>query len=882
MTDNSIGISPKYNYSSAIDFVYTSLAGRRKLSRTAFLCGAALAASLVLPGAAYADDAADSAGGAADQADDSVILVTGSRAGTTEFRSLSPISVVSAPALERTGEPDLRTALGALVPSYLAGQNSNGSSFSKPVRAAALRGLGGNHVLVLVNGRRRHGSSLLNNTGGSAGAPVDLSLIPASAISRVEVLSDGASAQYGSDAISGVINIILKEGGTGGNFGVQAGLFDDESIAKVGGLGHSGFTTILTGHQAFRIGDGGFINVSADYRNVRSSNLVGPIGAPTTNVRKIFALANDPRELTESRHRQLIEAVPFGDAANFAYNLEVPVSDGAQLYSFGTYSFSSLASTGTYRSENNPAHILGVAPDGGYVPTLTTRQRDFQLTAGLRGEGFLGFDWDASLSYSQNRARMHVNGVNASLGYDAVYKDFYVGQLKVSEVIGNFDIRRSLATGLFARPLDIAFGVEYRHNDFSQGVGEPDSYANGGFIYPVNYPSAILAGRPAGIGSPFMTGFTPEEAGKWDRSNWAAYADFTQALSSSLSVALAGRYERYSDFGGRLSGKLSARYELTPELAIRATVNNGFRAPLLAEQFTTKANQGPFNTGTQIIQLNAYNSIRVDNPAAIALGARPLKPETSLNYSLGLVAKPVPELSLSLDFFQIEINDRIGLTGRFNGTATNAAGLAIVEALRAAGVDPNVQIQYFTNIGDTRTRGVEFKASYAADLGTAGALNLTLASAYNRQKVTRTTPALPNLAAVGLVLLQAPAAYALEHGTPRLISRASADWTKDAWSLRLAGTYFSRTKSIDLTFPNDPRYDSGSKPAVIVDASIGYDLHENVTFTVGANNLLNKRPEDQPGIQVDRITTGYVTPAPVATPYARGGRFSYARLNFRW
>lgn len=861
---------------------------RDGLRRFTLLGSTALFGAVVWPVAAFAAETTEGLAAATavsetdDQASGEVILVTGSRSGTTEFRSLSPVSVVGAATLESTGEPDLRTALGAVVPSYLASQASNGFSFAKPVRQAALRGLGGNHVLVLVNGRRRHGTSLLNNTGGSAGAPVDLALIPATSIARIEVLSDGASAQYGSDAISGVINIILKGGGTGGSFSAQAGIYDDESIADVGGISDSGFTTVLNFHQGFDFGDGGFINLSADYRDVKTSNVVGPIGPPTTRVRTIYAVPGDPRELSESRYKQLTEATPFGEAANFGYNFELPLSDEIDFYAFGTFGVSSLGSTGTYRSENNPVHILGIAPDGGYVPTLTTEQRDYQATAGLRGDDLLGFDWDLSGSFAQNRARMYVNGINASLGPAARYRDIYIGQVQVSEGILNLDIRRPVETGLFAAPLDIALGVEYRHNDYSQGVGEYESYANGGYIYPADYPSPILAGTAAGVGSPFMMGFTPEEVGKWGRSNWAAYLDFSQEVSSNLSIGLAGRYEHYSDFGGSLSGKLSARYEIIPELALRATVNNGFRAPLLGEQYATKANQGPFNTGTEIIQINAYNSLRLDHPAAIALGAKPLDPERSLNYSIGLVAKPIPDLNLSLDVFQIAIDDRIGLTGSFNGTANNAQGQAIAAALAAAGQDPLVRIQYFTNIGDTRTRGVEFKAGYLADLDDLGTLNLSLATAYNRQKVTRTTPAPANLAAVGLVLLQAPAAYALEHGTPKHISRVSADWEKDGFAVRAAGAYYSSTESLNATFPTDPRYNSGSEAAFIADLSVSYDVHENATLTFGANNILNRRAEDQQPLLVERNTVGSINPSPVQTPYGRGGRFSYARLNLRW
>ncbi|MEM9964150.1 MAG: TonB-dependent receptor, partial [Asticcacaulis sp.] len=747
-------------------------AGHRRGWLTFTALAGVLASVVVMAPSAWAEDVAE-----AELADDaeavSTVIVTGSRKGTTEYHSLSPVSVVTASSLGKTGEVDLRTALSAVSPSYLASQASNGSSSSKPVRTAALRGLGGNHVLVLVNGRRRHNTSLLNNTGGSAGAPVDLGLIPTASVSRIEVLSDGASAQYGSDAIGGVINIILKKNPDGGTLSAQFGGYDDDSISKIGGIGDNAFTSTLTYHQGFGLGtQGGFLNLSGDYRRILSSNVVGAVGDPTINARKIYADPNDPRELTEDRYKQVTEVVPWGWAGNVGFNLELPVTAATHFYANGTYSESSLASTGTYRSENNPAHIIGIAPDGGYVPTLVTRQKDYQVSAGFAGGDLAGWVWDASLSYGRNRARMYVNGVNASLGFDAVYRDaIYVGELQASEALANLDLQRSVTTGLFAEPLDIAIGLEYRYNDFSEGMGEEYSYLNGGFIYPTDYISPILAGRPAGIGSPFMTGFTAEEVGEWDRDNYAAYADFSQSITSKLKVGLAARYEHYSDFGGQWSGKLSGRYELTDSFAIRAAVNNGFRAPSLAEQYTTKGNQGPFNNGGTIIQVNAYNSIRHDAPAAIALGAKPIDPEISLNYSLGFVARPLPNLDISLDVFQIEIEDRIGLTGQFNGTATNAAGLAVAKALRDAGIDPNVRVQYFTNIGDTLTRGLEFKVNYRSDFGHLGLVNWSLSTALNRQSVTRTTEAPTDLAAAGLKLLQDTAAVTLRHGTPKHISK---------------------------------------------------------------------------------------------------------------
>jgi iron complex outermembrane receptor protein len=859
-------------------------------NKVGLLIGTAAAGLLTVP--AWAADAPDSgptdavpadsaAADAGPQGDE--IVVTGSRTATTEFQSTSPITVVSAKSLEATGQPDLRTSLSAIAPSFLASQGSNGSSSSKPVRSAALRGLSGFHTLVLVNGKRRHNTSLLNNTGGSSGAPVDLSLIPASSVARIEVLSDGASALYGSDAVAGVVNIILKGDVEGGSASGQIGAYDS-GRAHVGGLGERGRTINLSLNQGFKIGsDGGFLNLSAEYRNILDSNVVGPIrtASPTDAVSRIFAVIGDPRETTESRYRQLTEVVPYGEAWSVGANLEIPLGETLRFYANGTYSENALRSTGTYRSENNVATIVNVSPVGGYVPVLNTKQRDYQFIGGLTGD-FGAWNWDASLSYGQNRGQMHVNGINASFGGAHSYHDFYIGELKAGELIANIDVRRPLEVSWGAGPLELAFGGEYRRNTFSEGVGEPDSYQNGGFIYPATYPSVFLRGKAAGIGSPFMTGFSPAQAGNWSRSNWAGYLDLAQDVTDALKIGLSGRYEHYSDFGGRLSGKFSARYEITPGLALRATVNNGFRAPSLAEQFTTVVNQGPNIVNGVSVQINTYNSIRFDAPAAQALGAKALKPETSVNFSAGIVARPAPNLNISIDAFQIKIDDRIGLTGQFNPSLNTPAGIAVRSLLTAAGLDPTLRVQYFANIGDTRTRGVEFKANYFTDLGSAGQVDWTLSAAYNRQKVTGTTAAIPPLASAGLVLLQTSARVALEHSSPRLIGRGIVDWTLGDFNLRATETYFSRTYTSNTNFPDDVRYNAIQRAAFITDLALSYNLTDAAKLTVGANNLFDRGADNIPAIATSLQTVGATYPLPVASPFGQGGRFLYARIGLSW
>lgn len=861
---------------------------RGGLSRYALLGCTALFGVVVWSGAAYAADTVDGSSAEAaasetdDQASGDVILVTGSRAGTTEFNSLSPVQAVGSDALLVSGKSDLRTALADAVPSFRAIEGGNGSSISQPVRATSLRGLGGNQTLVLVNGRRRHNTALYNHTGGVAGAPVDLTHIPVGLIERVEVLTDGAAAQYGSEAIAGVVNIILKRDRGGGSAWAQHGQFGPDAAVGKQGLEH-GATTIASVSAGFSLSEnGGFLDISGEYRRFGTSNFGGPIGPPgTSNVRKIFADPDDPREYTESRYRAVNVVIPWGSSAVIGYNFEYPIG-GLTFYSYGTFGQNSLTSNGTYRSENNPVTIVGVSPDGGYNPGLNVKQDDYQLLAGLRGDDLVGWEWDAGVNFGLNRGKGYVNGLNASFGGLTPYQTFYLGELLNAEVIGNFDITRSFDTGWFGNPLDVAAGVEFRHSWWEQSPGEPLSYLSGGWSYPDDYISPILAGRPAGIGSPFMSGFNPGDSSAHSRNNGAAYIDLTQQIGRNLRIGLAGRYEHYSDSGGAVAGKLAARYEFTPGFAIRATVNNGFRAPTLAEQYTSVRNQGPSSTGTQIVQINSYNSIRVDSPFALALGATPLKPEKSINFSGGFVARPLQNLNLSVDVYQIRINDRLALTGSFNPNANTPLGRAVRDLFISLSLDPTTSIQYITNIGDTRTRGIDFKADYGFDTDRIGRFDLTFGGSYKEHKVLRARPAPPDLAALGSVLLGAGTINSLELDDPKWTLRGVVNWSLGRFTARVTEHYFSGTRVPNTNFPNDRLRDAVNDAAFLTDIALSYEFLNNTTFTVGANNLFNKLPNLIQEANVAQDTVGRVYPLRVAAPWNVGGVHYYARIAFDW
>jgi iron complex outermembrane receptor protein len=854
------------------------------------LCFVALTAGSASAAEAIADDqavevAATATAGLDDFATVGEVVVTGTRTSTTEFKSLAPVQVIGAQALEDGGFPDLRSALSQIVTSYQNVTN-NGSSASKPVRTATLRGLSGNHILVLVNGRRRHTTSLINNTSGpSVGAsPVDLGYIPISAVKRIEVLTDGAAAQYGSDAIAGVINIILKSADEGGSASLEYGQYNHDR-AKVGGRGDAGETVVFDINQGFKLGDkGGFLNVAATAFSVGDTNNVGPQKPPTAAAFQIYGAPGDPREATANRYRQSFEVVAPQEGIVASANAELPLSEGVTFYSDITAGKRDSRSFGTYRSETNAATIIGVSPAGGYVPVLETGEVDYQVNLGLRGEDLFGWHWDARLGFGRNEAKMHVlNSTASSFGFAAPHRDFFIGELVAEEAIAELDLTRSFNTGVFAEPLNVAVGVQGRYNSFEQKAGEYYSYANGGFIFPNDYPAVNLRGKPAGTGTPFMSGFSPSDAGDYNRNNTAFYVDLSQALTEKWNVGLAARYEDYSDFGDTLSGKLSTRYEFAEGYAIRATVNRGFRAPSLAEQYYTNANQGPqanpLVPGT-FYQQNTYNSLRYNHPAAAALGASPLKPEESTGFSLGFAAQPTSKLKVTLDVFQIDIKDRIYLTGAFNGRTSTA----IRNILQAAGVaDPLVSVQYFTNIGETRTRGLDFRAEYSHTFDRLGDFTWSLGYSHAEHDVKKLAPVPTVLANAGLTLLQRTSLINLREGLPQDIIKGSVNWVIGPFDTTLLATYYGHTRQTNTAAPNDPRYDSVSSPKTIIDLTASYDITPKATLTLGVNNLFNVAADNIPDIAEPFITSGYTFPEPVRlTPYGTGGSFYYAKVAYKW
>ncbi len=783
------------------------------------------------------------------------MIVTGTRqVDRTVTQSLAPIDVLTAEDLRPSGKQSVRDLLGTLVPSINVSNSGAGASFA--VKTLSLRGLASDQLLVLVNGKRRHNTAtiFINGTTQNGQSPADLDLIPTSSVGRIEVLRDGASAQYGSDAIAGVVNVIMKD-----TLGVS-GLF--QAGATGSGDGETGTAQVSAG---FKLGDGGHLSVAADARlqerTIRGRPFIGTLYFPING-------QPDPREASFDRNVNK-PGQPQVAAFNISYDAKLPITDSLELYSFSTYSKREANSWLTFRQPSASNNVIEVYPDG-YIPKLFVRDDDYQLAAGLRGALGAGFNFDLSTTYSRNFVDYdQTTSLNASLGPSG-QTDFYIGSLKGTEWTSNLDISREFEIGL-AEALFFAVGAEYRENGFSIIAGEPASYIDGGYRSPPGQP---LAGVIRQAGSQGVSGFPPEAAGDFKRNNISGYVNIEQKIIEGFDIGLAGRYERYSDFGSTTTGKASVRIEPISGIAFRGTASTGFRAPTLQQQFYASASTiGVLLPGATVTTLAPVRALPVNDPVAIALGAQPLTPERSTNYSLGVVFTPTSRFNLTVDAYQISIRDRILLGGTLTGAA-NAAGVlnGVGQLLQNAGLDPFQSGFYFSNAASTRTRGLDIVSTWRADLGSAGQATFGLSGNFNQTEFTRLIVP-QQLAGIGISLINRQRQGDFTEGTPRDKFIASVNWEFGALTTNFRATRFGRVVQTSLLAANDDPV----TPQVIIDLDIAVALGQGMRVNIGANNLLNKFPSILK--PANQGTTGFAFYNTYA-PYGISGGYYYAGLSF--
>jgi len=780
------------------------------------------------------------------------VIVTGTRSDTrTVAESLAPIDVLTAEDLRKSGKQSTRDLVAALVPSVNVSNSGAGASFA--VKTVSLRGLSGDQALVLVNGKRRHNSAVLfiNGSTQNGQSPPDLDLIPVSAIERIEVLRDGASAQYGSDAIAGVINIILKSANRGGGATFVTGATGEGD----------GESAQLYGNVGFELGDGGHLHLSANGSNQQRTDR----GTPNTSV--LYAPVNgqpDPREATADRHVNH-PGQPHVKAAELAYDLALPVTERATFYSFATGAARDADSWLTFRNPNASNNNVAVYPDG-YVPRLLVRDRDFQLATGLRGKDLLGMSWDLSSTFSRDEINYHeYSALNASLG-PASPTRFYIGSLTSTEWTNNLEASKPFSTPLFDAPLAASAGLEFRRNGYEIGEGEPASYIDGHYVAP----SGPLKGVPTVPGSQGVTGFPPDAAGNYSRHNSSVYLNFEQKLAQNFEVGLAGRRESYSDFGDTTTGKVSMRYEPFGGYAVRGTFSTGFRAPSLAqEHYASSSTIGVRLNGQTTTTLYPVRTLPVDSPAAVALGASPLKPEKSTNYSLGFVLQPAPKFDVTLDLYEIGIDNRILLTGTLVGPAVSSA-------LAAAGLSPDQGGLYFNNAADTTTRGADLVTTYRSNFGRAGDVKWSFSANYNKTRFDRIAAPPPQLAASGLVLIDRARQGDFTQGTPRDKLILGAEWSLNRFNANLRLSRYGEVTQVSAT---SAQFDDTISPKLILDLDLEYSVTDEARITLGANNLFNTYPNVL--MPANQGTTGFSYYNPYS-PYGISGGFYYARFTYEF
>ncbi len=809
------------------------------------------------------------------------ISVIGSRRlGRTVEDSAVPIDIIGADALKNSGFTETNALLSNLLPSFNFPQASL-TDGSDHVRPAQLRGLAPDHTLVLVNGKRRHSNALLNLNGstGRGSSSVDLNAIPANAIDRIEVLRDGAAAQYGSDAIAGVINIVLKSASSGGSvaaiYGANVTEMDgvpqlesvsegsDGNLAFTEGGDRSltdGQTLTLQGNMGFELGDNGFLNISTEYRDRHSTNRSDYDNRE--NYARLDDGSLDPRELTVNRYNHNFGN---GDVEDFSvfYNAGYQLTNEVDLYSFGSYSKREGEGGGFYRRASDSRNIEEVYPDG-FLPVITSDIDDFSLALGAKG--FVSeWNYDVSAVYGQDAFEFGViNSLNTSYGPTS-QTSFDAGTLTYDQLTLNVDFSREVDVSFLESSVNVAVGAEYRREGYQIDAGEEASYAQGTFG-PGGAVTDPVDGPFGAAGAQVFPGFTPESEGDNSRHNVSLYIDLETYLTDDWNLAVAARYEDYSDFGDTLNGKIATRYSLTEDLALRASVSTGFRAPSLQQQYFTSVatvfvDGEPTETGT----------FAPSSDVAKALGSPGLDAEEATNYGVGFTWSTDFNFSLSVDYYQILIDDRIVLSN-------NLSGAAIEQLLEGTGAN---QGRFFLNAIDSKTRGVDVVASYNVATDGYGDIAFNLGYNYGKNEVTNIIDPPAELQGAGFDqdnLFSGTELRRFEVSTPRNKYNLSATWTNDDIRTTLRTTRYGETQD-----PSDnPERNEVLKPKWITDLDVAYSLSENVSLSLGANNIFDVYP-DATRENVDDVTTfSRLFAYSSFSPYGFNGRYVYGKIEMKF
>ncbi len=796
------------------------------------------------------------------------VVVVGSRLpGRSALDSPVPVDVILGDAIRNYGVRDIDSLLSATIPSYNITTQPI-SDAATLVRPANLRGLPPDSTLVLVNGKRRHRSSVITFLGGGISdgshAP-DLAVIPAIALKRVEVLRDGASAQYGSDAVAGVINFVLKDAPDGGTLETRWGQFYQGD----------GDTFNIAGNLGLPLRKAGFANFSFEYnqadptsRSVQLDNAQGLIDAGNTHVRQPDAqiwgspkLHYDYKLFGNLGHDLAggMEAYAFGNIARrrveggffFRNPCTVRASDVQCVMGVGATN----PRKGVFVDANsdllpkvNGFSFRDLFP-GGFTPTFGATVRDWSAAFGLRGKlshdnaWLNGWRYDLSAVFGQHGTDFVLhNTINPQLirlGLD-IPTDYKPGAYTETDRVFNFDLSRPFATNIFSSPLNLALGMEYREEEFEIEAGDENSW----FI-DTTLPEGF------GVGSNGFAGFPPRIAGKFKQGSYAGYLDMEADVVKDVLVGVAGRYENYETFGDTLNGKVVARWQATDSVALRSSFSTGFRAP-------TAGQANVQNVTTEFIGGTLADRVTLPptHPGAMLKGGEELKPEKSVNISAGIVFN-VGDLAVTTDYYHIKVKDRIALTSNLPLDNNDRQTLIAANVPDASSF---TSVRFFTNDFDTTTQGIDVVATYPMEIF-GGDTTFTLAGNWNQTEVTKFNPAIINSKRV----------TQLEESLPSFRSSLTADHLRGPWRFLTRLRYYDDFVEFHA---NTDAFRIDASERLLVDAEASYTFKLGVTLAAGAENLFDTFPTENP----HKGKTG--SKYPESSPYGFDGGFYYLKASY--
>ena len=885
----------------------------------------------------------------ADEMVEEIVTIGSRRPQRSNTDSSVPVDVISGDEFVNMGFADMDDMLKTAIPSYNVARNEI-SDAATIVRPANLRGLPPDNVLILVNGKRRHRSGVIAELGGSLSSGsqgADISAIPSMAIKQVEVLRDGAAALYGSDAIAGVIGFQLNDAAEGMSIEVRTGESGegDGDLAQVQGniglpLGDDGFlnitgswmeqdatsrtlqrtdaaTLISSGNAAQKASVENPAQIYGAPEQIDNYNLFFNSGIKVSDDLEVYAFGNyGARETiggffyrnpnnrggvyTNGSTRAVVDTNIRNRATGVTSNCPALTHPGSG--SNGVPLDQAKVAADALALANLPSNcwVMNQVVPGGYTPAFGAQLKDASIVGGFRGDITSNLSYDVSASYGRNAVSFMIDNTwNPSNGPDGfvngeLQRKFDLGQNVQSETNFNLDMNYTMPVDGFASDLNIAFGGEWRDERFETIVGEKNSWVAGRFAFQNvdgsnTYSDGVTPLPNLSIGAHGFAGFSPEQAGYWGRSNYAFYTDLEADVTDSFTAGVAVRYEDFESFGDTTNFKVSGRYRVTDALAVRASYNTGFRAPTPGQENVTK-----LSTITVDGELQQRGQIPPTNPIAGALGAQALKPEDSKNYSLGMVWDVTGDINVTVDYFNIELENRIAATGTIDissrkaiagvGCPTSLAnGSNLALCLQEAGVPGAADlssVSFYTNDFATTTQGIDLVATWNLDFGNMGNGTLNAAWNWTETEVDNAGQEVNRNRVVGLENQnpQNRGVFTYNHflNDFRFLARLRTydDWIDSSWS----GDTTPRGPqglgyTINCGFNTDNCYSGES----VVDLEAAYTWNSNYTFVIGANNAFDQDAAlDQTNLDG---TVGNGSLYAGSTPWGTEGAFYYARVR---